>query len=254
LAILCFSQANTKGKYDKVLDNAGKFIKELQWDAGEETDPNDPAYGGAGYGKHGRPDMSNTQYLLDALHELGDGDNIEAIQRALVFVSRAQNLDVGTNDTKFASLNPDGGFYYTPAAGGSSQAGTNPNGGLRSYGSMTYAGLKSMLYAGVNKDDARVKAAVAWLSQHYGLKENPGMGAAGLYYYYHTFAKALDALGSKQVEDGAGKKHEWRSELVSELAGRQRKDGSWFNKHDRWYESDPKLVTGYALLTLNYCK
>ncbi|MEM7312934.1 MAG: prenyltransferase/squalene oxidase repeat-containing protein [Planctomycetota bacterium] len=254
LAILCFSQANKNGEYDKVLDRAGKFVKEIQWDIGEETDPNDPAYGGAGYGKHGRPDMSNTQFMIDALHELGTGENTEAMQRALAFVSRSQNLDIGTNDTKFAKLNPDGGFYYTPAAGGSSQAGTNPNGGLRSYGSMTYAGLKSMLYAGVSQKDPRVKAAVAWLKQHYDLKENPGMGAAGLFYYYHTFAKALDAMGAKEFVDSDGKKHDWRSELIAELANRQRKDGSWLNEHDRWYESDPSLVSGYVLLALNYCK
>ena len=45
------------------------------------------------------------------------------MQRALVFVSRCQNLETVHNKFKFAALNPDGGFYYTIAAGGSSQAG-----------------------------------------------------------------------------------------------------------------------------------
>ena len=40
-----------------------------------------------------------------------------------------------------------------------------------------------------------LKAAVNWCRHHYTLEENPGMGTAGLYYYYHTFAKAMDALG-----------------------------------------------------------
>ena len=49
-----------------------------------------------------------------------------------------------------------------------------------------------MIYAGVTKDDPRVKAAYEWIQKHYTLDENPGMGGNGLYYYYHTFAKALD--------------------------------------------------------------
>ena len=39
---------------------------------------------------------------------------------------------------------------------------------------MTYAGLKSFLYAGVSKDDPRVKAAVEWVRKHYTVTENPG--------------------------------------------------------------------------------
>src|SRR5690606_30111609 len=136
-----------------------------------------------GYGSHSRPDLSNTSFLADALEALGNGPEDPALQRMLIFVSRCQNLETEHNQTKFPPLNPDGGFYYTIAAGGSSQAGTLPNGGLRSYGSMTYAGLKSMIFAGVDKDDPRVKAAAAWARQHYTLDENPGMGDAGLYYY-----------------------------------------------------------------------
>ncbi len=89
---------------------------------------------------------------------------------------------------------------------------------------------------------------------HYDLTSNPGMGSAGLYYYYQTAAKALDAAGIKELTDAAGKKHDWRRELVAELVERQRPDGSWVNRDPRWMEGDPELVTGYALLTLSYCK
>ena len=112
------------------------------------------------------------------------------MQKALIFVSRCQNLESEHNTLPWAAKNPDGGFYYTAAAGGESPAGKTPNGGLRSYGSMTYAGLKSMIYAGVGRDDPRVKAATKWIEQHYDLSNNPGMGPSGLYYYYQTFAKA----------------------------------------------------------------
>ena len=64
---------------------------------------------------------------------------------------------------------------------------------------MTYAGLKSMLYAGVGKDDPRVKGAVSWIRKHYDLDTNPGLDGQGLYYYYHVFAKALGRFGRRHV-------------------------------------------------------
>jgi squalene-hopene/tetraprenyl-beta-curcumene cyclase len=254
LAILCLTEANADGRYAKLVNRADAFVKGLQWDEGEGKDASDIYYGGAGYGNKKRPDLSNTQFLIDALKAAGGDTNDEAIKRALVFVSRCQNLETEHNTTPFAAKNPDGGFYYTPAAGGSSMAGETPEGGLRSYGSMTYAGLKSMIYAGVGPDDPRVKAAVKWLRMHYDVKENPGMGAAGLYYYYHTFGKALDTLKEDEFVDEQGIKHDWRSELRAELARRQQANGAWINEADRWMEGDPNLVTGYALLALSYCR
>jgi len=254
LGMLAFQSANRDGRYDKVLDDAERFVKQMQWDEGEGHDPTSPSYGGAGYGTHERPDLSNTQFLVEALHAVGNGADDPAIQNALVFVSRCQNFETEHNTTPFASKNPDGGFYYTAAAGGSSQAGETPTGGLRSYGSMTYAGLKSMIYAGVGPDDPRVKAAFEWIRKHYDVETNPGMDDAGLYYYYHTFAKALSALGQDTIVDAQGVEHFWRRELLLELAGRQNDDGSWINDNPRWLEGEPALVTGYALLTLAYCR
>ena len=54
----------------------------------------------------------------------------------------------------------------------------------RAYGSMTYAGMQSLIYANVDKNDPRVKLALKWLENSYNLDENPGMGVQGLYYYY----------------------------------------------------------------------
>lgn len=254
IAVMCLAEANRDGRYDRVLAHAGKFLKGLQWDEDEGEDKAAVNYGGAGYGSHNRPDLSNTNFLIDALKSLGRGADDPAIKKALVFVSRCQNLETEHNTTPFAAKNPDGGFYYTPAAGGTSQAGQTPEGGLRSYGSMTYAGLKSMIFAGVDADDPRVKAAMKWISRNYDLQSNPGMGSAGLYYYYHTFAKALDATGLAQVEDDHGQPHDWRRELAEALARRQQSDGSWTNTNSRWLEGDPNLVTAYALLALSYCK
>ncbi len=254
LGVLAFSAANEDGRYQEVLDRADAFLKGIQWGADDETDPSDFAYGGAGYGRHSRPDLSNTAFFIEALKATGNDADSEAIQRALVFVSRTQNLESEHNTTPFATKNPDGGFYYTPAAGGTSHAGETPAGGLRSYGSMTYAGLKSMIFAGVGPDDPRVQAAVEWIRAHYDLESNPGMGDAGLYYYYHTFAKALDAMGYDEFVDRDGNRHDWRAELRAELASRQQPDGSWANENPRWLEGDASLSTGYALLALAYCR
>jgi squalene-hopene/tetraprenyl-beta-curcumene cyclase len=119
---------------------------------------------------------------------------------------------------------------------------------------MTYSGLKSFLFAGIGKDDPRVKAALDWVRKHYTLDENPGMGPAGMYYYYHTFAKALAAIGDEQIVDAQGKSHDWRAELSEKYVASQNADGSWVNKTPRWLEGDPNLVTAYALLSLSYCK
>jgi squalene-hopene/tetraprenyl-beta-curcumene cyclase len=119
---------------------------------------------------------------------------------------------------------------------------------------MTYAGLKSMIYAGLGPNDERVKAAIGWLKKNYDLNSNPGLGNQGLYYYYQTFGKAMAALGQDTFVDAAGVNHDWRKDLIEALAARQRPDGSWANDNQRWMEGDANLSTGYALLALSYCK
>lgn len=254
LAVLCFKEANQGGRYNKVLAAADKFIKQDQWDAEEGKELADPEYGGAGYGGKKRPDLSNTQFFIDALKATGNEADSDALKKALVFVSRCQNLETEHNTTPNAAKNPDGGFYYTAAGEGDSQAGKTDEGGLRSYASMTYAGLKSLIAMGVTADDPRVKAAKAWIAKNYDLKSNPGMGQSGLYYYYHTFAKTLATVGDDELVDDAGNKHDWRADLIAELASRQKENGSWVNDANRWMEGDANLVTGYALLALSYAK
>ena len=254
IAMMCFAAANKDGRYSQTLKAAEAFVKGEQWDESKGQDRASVSYGGAGYGKSKRPDLSNTHFFVEALRAAGDGPNDPAIQKALVFVSRCQNLESEHNTTALAAKNPDGGFFYTPVGGGVSMAGKTDDGGLRSYGSMTYAGLKSMIFAGVGPDDPRVKAAFAWAKKHYTVAENPGMGDAGLYYYLHTFVKALAAMKVDAIEDAKGTKHFWRNEVAAELMKRQRPDGSWINTNNRWLESEPSLVTGYALLTLAHCR
>jgi squalene-hopene/tetraprenyl-beta-curcumene cyclase len=254
MVIMCLTEANKDHRYNGVIRNAEAFIKQSQWGAKAGKDRSDLSYGGAGYGEDSRPDLSNTAYFIDALKACGNGSDDPAMQKALQFVSRCQNLETEHNTTPFAAKNPDGGFYYTCMAGGGSPAGKTDNGGLRSYGSMTYSGLKSMIYAGLKPGDPRVKAALEWIRKNYDVKNNPGLDQAGLYYYYNVFAKSLDALGVDQFEDAAGKKHDWRRELAEELFSRQKEDGSWINGNTKWMEGDPNLATGFALMALSYCR
>jgi len=254
IVVVCLQEANRDGRFDEAIRRAEGFLRKGQWDEGENKHSADFGYGGAGYGRGSRPDLSNTAYLIDALRACGASANDEAIQKALTFVSRCQNLESEHNTTPFAARINDGGFYYTCMHSRQDSPRETPQGGLRSYASMTYSGLKSMIYAGLTQDDPRVKAAIDWIRKNYDLKSNPGMGEAGLYYYYHTFAKALSAFGVDEIEDADGVKHDWRRELTEELAARQQPDGSWVNENPRWMEGDPGLATAFALLALSYCQ
>ena len=255
VSVMALKAADADGRYDKILARADKFLRGLQWDEEEGIDKADVRYGGADYGpSKKRPDLSNTQFLIDALKTLGAKDDDPNIQKALVFVSRCQNLESVHNTTALASKVNDGGFFYTVAAGGSSPAGKAADGGLRSYGSMTYAGLKSMIYAGLTATDPRVKAASEWIGRHYTVVENPGMGEQGLYYYYDTFAKTMAALKIDEFEDAQRDKHDWRKELAEQLFTVQQPNGNWVNPKERWMEGDPNLSTAYALLALKYCE
>lgn len=184
VAMVCFAEANKTGKYNQILKRANAFVTGIQYGEGTK-DPSDPWYGGVGYGGAGRPDLSNTGYMIEALRAMETPASDPAIQRALVFISRCQNLDSPYNDTRFADKVDDGGFYY---------------------------------------------------------------------YYYHTFAAALDAVGLKTVVDSDGTEHDWKADLVAELAERQNQDGSWNNENQRWFENDKNLATSFALMALGHCQ
>lgn len=259
VAIMALAEANQAagdGRYDTALKNAGRFIRGLQIGEGDGRDSSDPHFGGVGYGGRERPDLSNTAFMLEALRALDAPQSDPAIQRALLFVSRCQNLDAEWNDTAFASKVDDGGFYYvvpTEDVDPSTSDRYTANGGLRSYGSMSYAGFKSLVYAGLSKDDPRAKAALAWIANNYAVDRNPGQGLAGLFYYHHTFGSALDASGLSEIATPEGA-HNWRSDLVSHLASTQRQDGSWRNDNQQWFEGDPNLCTAFALLALAHAE
>ncbi|MDQ7012315.1 MAG: terpene cyclase/mutase family protein [Planctomycetota bacterium] len=267
---------------DTTIPDAQRFLIGLQWsedslseDISESlgvgrVDATHPFYGGIGYGSHGRPDLSNLSFMLQALHDSGYDPESPPFQRALVFLERIQ-MDERINDMPYARGATDGGFIYAtgPEADqiniGQSQAGTIEEtlddgtvvSRLRSYGSMTYAGFRSYIYADLPRDDLRVTAARSWIAKHYTLDENPGLGEQGYYYYLLTFARALDAWGeptinvaTKITTEESQESRAWADDLVTTLADLQLDDGSFRTLNDRWLESDPVLVTAYSVLAL----
>lgn len=234
-----------------------------QWDQGEGVSPNRDWFGGAGYGRHGRPDLSNTQMMLDALYDAGVSADEPVVQRALVFLSRTQNRKASNPADWAQAGSDDGGFVYTPANGGESFASdaagegrygeSMPEGAarsLRSYGSMTYAGFKSLLFAGLDESDPRVAAALDWIRGHWTFDENPGLDQQGVFYYLHAMARAMRASGIDTITTPDGVVHDWRAELIDAIVARQQANGSWVNEVDRWEESRAELCTVYATLAL----
>jgi squalene-hopene/tetraprenyl-beta-curcumene cyclase len=256
--VMALQAANRPEKYKAVVGDAVKFLKQLQWDESEMKKEADDFFGGAGYDSKSRPDLSNTHFFIDALKESGIPADDPALKKALVFVSRCQNLKSEANTMPWAGKINDGSFIYSAAGGGSTKTSDAPDAPLTGYGSMTYAGIKSMIYCGVGKEDPRYKKALEWVGKNYTTDANPGMSPQfpqrGLYYYYHTMAKAMSVMEVGEFIDDKGAKHDWKKDLTQALAKRQKEDGSWVNDTDRWMEGNPHLVTGYALLTLSYCK
>jgi hypothetical protein len=373
---------NPDARVQAAIDAAQKYLLTLQYGEGavvyesgetaKVVTRDDAFYGGWGYGNHGRPDLSNTAFAVEALRASGLPDDHPAYQRALVFLQRCQMLESAggkpVNDFAYARSSAQGGFIYatsenkervgvgqSPAGevveslsgppgcvaavilkngpdgkpltltrdavasrlrtaikastlpevsgigedfmvvlgpGSAGGAGSNfevraritafrpfeavltdalgdsidPSGihirsvaawkgvsRLRAYGTMTYSGFKSYLYAGLARNDPRVTAALDWIVNNYTLEENPGMGTDGLYYYFVVFARAMSAYGAETVPPAAtGSKgpRDWRRDLTERLARLQQPDGSFRVVDDRWMESDPVLITAYSLVAL----
>lgn len=260
ISMLALLQAN-RPEYEPVIRKARRFLVCQQNDLGEPGKIDTPFDGGIGYGSRYRhSDMGNTLYALEAIyysrHLVRDSGGKEPdlnYEAAIAFLQNCQNLPT-VNRQPWVSEDPKdlGGFVYYP---GHSMAGgvTNSQTGkvsLRSYGSISYAGMLSYLYAQLSKEDPRVKAVFRWLQENYTLEENPGMGPEGLFFYYHTMAKALTVAEVNTLSLKDGRIVPWARMLAMRLLNTQQRDGSWVNQNNRWMERDPVLVTCYALMAL----
>ena len=219
--------------------------------------------GGMGYdADQGRPytDLSNSYIAYEAMRLTQDVEDLRAAgepradldwNAAQEFLAQVQNLPgVNTNSWLSADADNRGGFAYSPGAGGAAVTNAEGHVTLRSYGSMTYAGLLALIYAQVDSQDVRVQSAKDWAARHWSLDENPGMGDEGLYYFFNVLAKSLAAAGDETLTLPDGRTIVWREEIARKLIALQKPDGFWVNENNRWWEADPNLVTAYTMLAL----
>ena len=230
-----------------------------------------PVYGGQGYGGVPIPDLSNSQFSMDAFYASGIRRGHPYYNRMEIFLNRTQNfpkVNDLTDKTKFPQMKnfqvqSDGGFGYAPGIS-KFEVDVNKEGKkfARSYASMTAAGIKSLLQIGVSKDDSRVQAALGWFQRNYTLEINYGLelpdkpekGRQALYYFYWTYARAMSLLGEPTLKLADGTTINWAGELAGKLKSLQKADGSWKNEQSRWHEADPYLVTSYCLVALQHCR
>jgi squalene-hopene/tetraprenyl-beta-curcumene cyclase len=262
ICLMAFVAADNPA-YKDIIINARDYLLSLQADEDEGITRDSSIYGGIGYNRDERSDISNMQFALEALRASEDhkssaefgvkveyrGEVAQEVnetiskelfwEKAIFFLQRCQNYKK-YNDYEWSS--DDGGFVYYP---GNSKAGSTT-----SYGSMTYAGMKSFIHAGLERDDDRVQKAFQWIRANYTVEKNPELDSQGLFYYYHTMAKALRIYGDSLVVDTAGAAHDWRADLADKLISIQTANGSWTNDNARWWENNPDLVTAYCILVL----
>ncbi len=226
-------------RYAKPIAGGQRFLVRFQVDEDHKFTSADKSYGGIGYGGDERPDLSNLVHALDALRRTDFDPDSDVWAKAQVFVTRCQNRSE-SNDQPWAG--DDGGFVYEPGNAI----------GARSYGAMTFAGLKSLVFTRAARDDPRVVAAWAWVRKHYDFHQHPGQGATSLYFYYQSAATALDAYGERLVPDEKGRHRDWAADLATRLVALQRPDGSWVNDDPKYWEGNPLLATSRAVTSLNH--
>ena len=265
LALSALDKGRTEKRYTKILTKAKEYVVSLQCSPqnGYDAEEHKRTFGGIGYGSDRRPDLSNTQFALEALNEMGLAEDSDVYKNAIKFLERCQNR-AASNDTVGTDhkSTEDGGFAYAPRDTKALVVeGEDGAKSYSSYGSMTYAGIKSYIYAGLTADDPRVQAAYEWVCKNYTLTENPGMaipgqperGKQGLFYYYLMMARTLQVLGKDELVTADGVTHRWAEELAAKLISLQKDDGSWQNREDRWMEGIPSVASAYLVWALSIC-
>jgi len=228
-----------------IIERARRYLADHLLDEGEGIQPGDKWYGGMGYGGPGTggrlADIVSLEYALRAMKEADVPANDPAWAKAITFLQRTQNRSE-SNDQNWAAN--DGGFVYYPGFT------YHVDGGTRSYGSATYAGVLSYSWADVKRDDPRVQSVMKWIGDNYTVEENPGTGQKTIYYYYMVFAKALQAVGEPIIVDSRGRRRNWREDLGQKLISLQHPDGYWVNEVPAEMQDNKVLVTAFTMTAL----
>ena len=221
----------------------------------------DERFGGFAAVSGEMPDLITTQCVLEALWlsestVRNSEESSDALRQPLAaaydaatsFVSRCQRLRLAGDSAAPAALRePAGWFAESPEGPASPNAVSSTPSGIAL---LTCAGLKSLLYAGVGTEDARTRAAQDWVRAHYAVSENPGLGRIGLFTYLYMLTKTLKAWEASNAGLPAIPRTNWRCGIVAELLALQRGRGHWLQDDPHWWETQPELVTAYALLCL----
>ncbi|MDA3962621.1 MAG: VWA domain-containing protein [Planctomycetota bacterium] len=131
-----------------------------------------------------------------------------------------------------ARQNDDGGWGYDD--------------GDESYGSMTCAGICSLLLTRHHRDianpanDPAIRAGLTWLANNYHTSLNPQM-KKWHYYYMYSIERVGRLLGTEFIGE-----HEWYPLGAQHLIAEQADDGSW---HSEQFD-EPDIPTSFALLFL----
>lgn len=259
-------------------DNAGStrvIQKAREYVAATQVTGEDEYRGGFGYEKASREhpqksgsggpkpyaDLNNSAWVISAMRVTQDVEEARPAgekkvdvdwDAALGFVDRMQ-LKEGQKDVVPGD---EGGFLYKPALdrNGAPKVSEDGKPFLRSYGSITYSGLLSMIYAQVGRDDPRVVSAIDYARRHWTLDENPGMGQQGVFYYFTIMSRALSLVDLDVLPAAEKGKPDvaWRNDLIEKVLSLQTEDGHWVNGNNRFMEGNPILSTSYGILTLEY--
>jgi squalene-hopene/tetraprenyl-beta-curcumene cyclase len=265
-----FPAINKDNRYDnlvRVVLDARAFMAASQY-LGESTH-----FGGMGYDpptERFYADLSNAYLGYEAMRVTQDLEELRGgttrvdlnWMAAIKYIQRIQNLPA-SNDMPWATDHPDeiGGFTYRTDTVREDFGSFIDDQGVLRYRSaltMTYAGLTSYIFAGLDRNDERISAAIAWIRNHWDpLKSNRNPELAGTpsemggyFYYLKVMTRALDLYGSDTLVRPSGESVHWRSEVIAAILKQQRDEGFWVNDYGRYWESDPVLATAYALMAL----
>jgi squalene-hopene/tetraprenyl-beta-curcumene cyclase len=265
-AICLTALAETKrADLTEIILNARTYL------AGSQISGDETYNGGFGYDKAAPrtyADLMNTHFVMEAMRRSQSYEDMRPAGQAkadinwsaaLEFAERLHN-DENAGDSA-------GGFAYSPAdakagmekADGKKPAATEAKPSkekivMRSYGSITYAGLLALVYCELEPTDPRVRSTLDWASRHWTLEENPGVGDQGLYFFYNVIGRSLTAAGIKEISVAGedGKTINWSDELIKKVSSLQKENGIWVNKNGRFWENDPVLSTSYSILSLAF--
>jgi hypothetical protein len=191
-----------------------------------------------------RPDLCNTHAAIAALNEAAE----VGIEIPSTVWQRTFNL-----------------LLKEQAASGGWGYGNGTEFGDDIYGSMTAAGLTSLLtcadrlnygngcpctgttssLTGRADLDRRIDLALKWLGDNFATGVNPPAGCheqAYVTYWHYTLLRASRALGFKDLGT-----HDWYKEVAAELLATQEADGSWPMNN----VAQPVVTTSFALLVLS---